>query len=132
MASDFDFSFVVNERNPSLSEADVRMEIKQELYRFAEEVMTASKEVVPVDTGALMATGVVMPPEEDATGVTVTLGYGGMAVDYAKIVHENLDPNVHWQRPGSGPKFLENPMKERQDALPDRIATVIRKSVLGL
>ena len=99
-----------------------RQAIKAELYQFAEEVMTVSKEIVPVDTGALMNSGKVMPLEEDGDIVTVTLGYGDESVGYAIYVHEDLDPGVHWTRPGSGPKFLETPLKEMQDSLPGRIA----------
>jgi len=104
-------------------------EATAELYAFAEEVMTASKEVVPVDTGALMNTGHVQAPVRDGDTMMVTLGYGDEAVGYAIYVHENLDPNVHWTRPGSGPKYLENPLKERQDSLPGRILAAYRRGL---
>ena len=96
------------------------------MYQFAEEVMTDSKAVVPVDTGALMNTGKVMQPEADDTGVSVTFGYGDESVDYAMYVHEELSAwktgnPINWTRPGSGPKYLENPLKAKQDELPGRI-----------
>jgi hypothetical protein len=108
-----------------------RQNIKAALYQFAEEVMTASKEVVPVDTGALMNSGKVMPPEEDGDTVTVTLGYGDESVGYAVYVHEDMDPGVHWSRPGSGPHFLANPLHERQDSLPGRIAEAAMSGFKG-
>jgi hypothetical protein len=35
----------------------------------------------------------------------------GFSANYAYFVHENLDPGVQWNRPGSGPKFLEAALK---------------------
>jgi hypothetical protein len=119
----------------------LRAAVKQEVYFFALEVLQASKEVCPMDTGALVNSGQVgrhtapgvMPMEmaydtEDGAGVAVDVGYGDTATDYALAVHENLEPGVNWTRPGSGPKFLENPLKERQDQLPGRCAEAIRKA----
>lgn len=98
----------------------------KEMYQFAEEVMTDSKEVVPVKTGALMNTGKVFPPVEDATSITVDLGYGDESVDYALIVHEELQSPkgnpINWTRPGSGPKYLQNPFDAKSDQLAPRIA----------
>ena len=118
-----------------------RQAVKVELYQFAEEVMTDSKAVVPVLTGALMGTGKVMPAVESGDDISVTMGYGDEAVGYALIVHEMLDERrfdsetfqmlnpIHWTRPGSGPKFLENPLKAKQDSLPGRIGTAYKDAL---
>lgn len=98
------------------------------VYQFGEELMSRSKEVVPVDTGALMNSGYVTLPETSGDTVSVTVGYGGPAAEYALAVHENMDPHVHWHRPGSGPKYLENPAKEMESQFPDRIAQAVRDS----
>lgn len=87
------------------------------LYQFGEEVMAISKERVPVDTGALMNSGYVSLPKQEGNLITVELGYGGPSVDYALAVHEDLDPKRHWHRPGSGPKYLEGPLIEKQGDL---------------
>ncbi len=151
----------------------IREEAAKELYRFGEEIMAASKDVVPVDTGNLMNSGhVEMPPSLPAggnpawgTGLTapegellVVLAYGGPAAKYALYVHEALEgpravslagswakaaarrnaesgrlertaDYIHWKRPGSGPKYLENPFKERQDELPGRMAAAMRRAL---
>ncbi len=104
----------------------VKHAAETELYHIAEEIMANSKEVVPVDTGALMSTGHVDAPVETDHGVSISMGYGGPAAPYALYVHEELDPNINWSRPGSGPKFLENPVISMQ---PD-IAPRIKKAVL--
>ena len=59
----------------------------QALYLEAEAVMTASKRMVPVDTGALRASGYVKEPEIAGSQVKVTMGYGGSASQYAIFVH---------------------------------------------
>lgn len=105
--------------------------VAQALYMFSEGVMTASKRVVPVETGALMNTGRVNPPEITGNKATVTMGYGSESVGYAMYVHENLNPGVNWTRPGSGPKYLENPLKARQNKLPGMIAQAIKDSIGG-
>jgi hypothetical protein len=117
--------------------------IGREMYLFAEEVMSASKMVVPVKTGTLMNTGHVELPVIEGRSVTVRMGYGGPAAPYALYVHEALEGavppspswswtkkvaaggTIAWTRPGSGPKYLENPLKERQDQLPDRVKSAV-------
>ena len=105
----------------------VRRAVKGVLSESAEAIMTESKRIVPVDTGTLMNSGHVQPVKEDASGeISVTLGYGGPAAKSAVEVHENLDPRINWQRPGSGPKYLERPVKEDQGKIPGRIATAVK------
>jgi hypothetical protein len=107
----------------------IRPAIARELNVIAEEVMSESLEIVPVDTGTLMSTGHVDAPQETEEGVSITLGYGGPAASYALAVHENLDPNVHWKRPGSGPKYLEIPLKAKQDSIPRRLSEAAYKAL---
>lgn len=100
-----------------------------ELAAIGEEIMTDSKQVVPVDTGNLMNTGHVAPVEEEPDGVSVTLGYGGPAASYAMLVHEDLTPNRNWSRPGSGPKYLENPTRQKEPEIPGRLAAAINSAL---
>lgn len=105
-----------------------RANAAKEMYQFAEEIMTDSKQVVPVLTGALMNTGKVFPPIEDSTSITIELGYGDESVDYAIYVHEELQSPkgnpINWTRPGSGPKYLQNPFDQKSDQLAPRLAKV--------
>jgi hypothetical protein len=104
--------------------------VAKALYQFAEEVMTDSKMIVPVETGALMNTGKVMPPVITNDSASVTLGYGDTAVDYALIVHEELQTRaggqIKWTRPGSGPKYLTNPLQAKQAQLPGRVLDAVK------
>ena len=80
------------------------------LYQSAEVIMTDSKEnYVPVKTGNLRATGFVQLPEDDGHQITVTLSYGGPAVDYAVIVHEDLTAH----HPHGQAKYLSTPLEQR-------------------
>jgi len=91
------------------------------LYQEAEREMAASKLRVPVDTGTLRDSGHVQQPERDASGVSVTMGYGGAAEDYAIIQHESLE--LH-HTVGQA-KFLESVLQESAPHLLERIANRI-------
>ena len=92
-------------------------------YQEAERIMTASKEIVPVDTGALRASGHVQLPEVSALNVSVTLGYGGPAAPYSVYVHENT---MARHKEGQQAKFLERPMLEAAEGMEARLADVLR------
>jgi hypothetical protein len=113
----------------------IREGASKALYAFAEEVMTASKAIVPVETGNLMSTGHVGKQQspgvkegfvyQEGDELIIDVGYGDDAIGYALYVHENMFPGVNWTRPGSGPKFLESPFNERVDQLPGRIKNAV-------
>lgn len=75
---------------------------------IADEVLALSQEIVPVRTGALQSSGLV-EVEVTPTSARITIGYGGPTIRYARIVHENMNPNVTWTKAGTGPKYLEIP-----------------------
>jgi hypothetical protein len=89
------------------------------LYQSAEAVMTSAKEeYVPVDTGALRDSGFVELPEIDGSNVLVTMSFGGPAVDYAVIVHEDMTArHPH----GGGPKYLQQPLEQRLDEINNKL-----------
>ena len=81
------------------------------LYRWGERVMTESKEQeVPVDTGTLRSSGMV-ELERNGSVISVALGYGGAASNYAIAVHET---NKNY-RGGRKWKYLEDPIKRNID-----------------
>ncbi len=99
------------------------------LYQEAEVVMTAAKtDFVPVETGALRASGFVEPPVANAFGGSVTLGFGGPSAPYAVIVHEDLTK----RHPVGQAKYLELPLRARiqgmQAVLRQRTGDAIRQS----
>lgn len=95
------------------------------LLAEAEAIMTRSKEeYVPVDTGVLRASGHVNPPDIHGDDVSVSLGFGGAAKDYAVIQHERLD----YKHTVGGPKYLERPLLEATRGLAERIGKVIKEA----
>jgi len=103
------------------------------LFQEAETILTLSKtDYVPVDTGALRASGFVEPPIIASSQVSVTLGFGGPAAPYAVIVHEDLTK----RHTVGQAKYLEVPLKARLQGMPAVLAfraqEAIRQSIQRL
>jgi hypothetical protein len=94
-----------------------------EMYIEAEATMAESKQEVPVDTGALRASGTVLLPAFTEQGPVVEFGYGGAAVDYAVFVHEDLTKH----HPVGNAKFLEGPVNRRAAGMGERIGQGIQR-----
>lgn len=100
--------------------------LKSALFQEAEAIMGRSKrDFVPVQTGALRASGHVTKPEETSFGYKVTLGFGGPSAPYALKVHEDLRA-FH---PHGTSKYLETPLLEAEKGMTGRIAAHISKAV---
>ena len=92
------------------------------LFQEAEQIMSVSKRLVPVDTGALRASGHVQLPVIRGKKVKVVLGYGGAAAPYAVFVHEKQarhNPPTQW-------KYLEKPLFQAVPGMAGRIAKRLR------
>jgi len=93
------------------------------IYQEAELIMGDSKEnYVPVDTGALKGSGHVQLPSIVGNEITVMMGFGGPAVDYAIHVHENL----HVRHRVGQAKYLETPALIASRDMGDRLAERLR------
>lgn len=84
----------------------------------AEAIMSASKQIVPVDTGILRSSSVVGNPDTQGNVHRIEMGYGGAASDYAVVVHELLDTH----HPVGQAKFLEVPLRAAAPYLLENIA----------
>ena len=93
------------------------------LFREGNEIMSASRELVPVDEGTLRGSGTVMAPQASVSGVEVEFGYGGAASDYAVVQHERMD----FRHASGGPKFLESPTLEAANGMGARLARTVRQ-----
>lgn len=82
------------------------------IKEWAESTRTAAMRVTPKKLGVLRNSLYVKQK-----GTATIIGAGGAAEPYAKSVHENLRSGVKWTTPGTGPKFLENPIRERMPVL---------------
>lgn len=74
------------------------------LYRGGQAIIADAVDLVPVDEGVLRDSAIVQEPVVNGDEVSVELGFGGAASDYAIEQHENLG----LQHPNGGQaKFLE-------------------------
>lgn len=101
--------------------------LAQALYEEGQLAFAESQRLVPRDTGTLAGSGTLEPPDTTGTAVTVRLGYGGAASDYALIVHE--DPNAT-HTGGRTFKYLEVPVLARVPKLEQNVAARINR-ILG-
>ena len=99
----------------------------------AERIMTKAKRRTPVAPhgGTLRSSGHVKEPVRKRNKVTVELGFGGAASAYALAVHEHPSrysppswdgKTINWNAAGTGPKYLETPVREAQKGLGRRVA----------
>ena len=94
------------------------------LYQEAEAIMTPAKRLAPHDVGTLESSGYVEPPVYAGDDVSVTLGFGGAAKDYALEQHENLD---YQHDEGRQAKYLEEPAVAAHAGMSERVAQKIRE-----
>lgn len=102
---------------------------KEALYAEAHVVLAESKRQVPFRHGALSGSGMVHQPYSVGNKAAVEISYGGAAVDYAFVQHENLKFR---HAPGRKAKYLEDPVVDARDRLGQRIrflvAHILRRS----
>ena len=98
--------------------------VKAEVKESREHLAVESARVCPVDETTLVSSQYDVPTDG---GMGAEVGYRDEE-DYFRIVHENLDPEVNWQKPGSGPKFLEVPFVENRDRYARNIKGAAKKA----
>lgn len=76
------------------------------LYQEANDIIIEAKVLTPFDEGTLAGSAFVNLPEVSGASVSVTLGYGQAAKDYAEVQHEELS---YKHKPPTQAKFLEQP-----------------------
>jgi hypothetical protein len=116
-------------------QGDTIQAAKGALYREGQRIITTSKVgFVPVDTGALRASGFVEQPEVTGQLLTVTIGFGGVAgrgnqgetndrdVGYALPVHE-----VQVYHEVGQSKYLSVPYRAALIDMDERLARDIRQ-----
>ena len=88
--------------------------LKQALTEEAQIVFRDSQRLVPVDTGTLRRSGIIIPVRERGSLIEVAMGYGGAASSYALRQHENLQ---YRHKKGQQAKYLETPLFSRANKL---------------
>ena len=107
------------------------------MFTEANYIMSKSVPLVPVDTGVLRGSAVVLPPTVAGGRVQVQFGYGGAASKYALATHENPrsgktggttpsgSQRQHYAASGQW-KFLEGPASQLFPTSPTRMAVSLR------
>jgi hypothetical protein len=95
---------------------------KEALYAEANVVLAESKRQVPFRHGVLSGSGMVHQPYSAGKKAAVEISYGGAAVDYAFIQHENLNFR---HASGRKAKYLEDPVVDAQERLGKRIRLLV-------
>lgn len=95
------------------------------LYQEGNDILRAAKVLTPIDTGVLKGSAFVNLPEVSGAEVSVTLGYGGAASDYAEVQHEELS---YYHKPPTQAKYLEQPFNEAVNGgMDQRIARKLQR-----
>ena len=90
------------------------------LYQEANDIIRAAKVLTPFDTGVLEGSAFVNNPQITGSEVTVELGYGQAAKEYAEVQHEERS---YYHKPPTQAKFLEQPFLEAvNNGMEQRIA----------
>lgn len=115
---------------------DLEKKQLQSIKVEAELIMTDSKaNYVPVDKGTLRQSGTIGDPVRKGDEITISMGYGGAAAAYATALHEHPSESspptwegkaLTFTKPGTGPKYLEQPLMKAVDGMAERLASRIK------
>ena len=100
--------------------------IGQALTEEAQIMFRNSQRRVPVDSGTLRRSGMILPVRKRGNFYEIEIGYGGAASEYAMDQHERAD---YRHAEGKTWKYLENPVRERIPNLESRLAVRIGRIV---
>lgn len=128
---------------------EIRDNARDALREEGEEIVTLAREIVPVESGDLRdsirveesGTGLSQGRDEggrftEGADVSISIVAGGEGLEHSVAVHENpseYDPptwkgkQIKWTKPGTGPKFIERPLRERSKGLASRVAGKVFK-----
>ena len=115
---------VIRNLNRVINQMNVKVE--RAVAECGEDLLRKSNEVCPMSplgsatSGDLRKSGTVSV-EKNGLKTVAKVGYGGGQVDYAIAVHE-MPESYNFTQPGTGPKYLENPLKENSKKYIDKVA----------
>jgi hypothetical protein len=98
-----------------MTESKRRCPVSPTAAQFKAMGRTMPKGLVP---GTLRASGQVAEPEYQGNNISVTLSYGGAAIDYAIVQHERLD----YHHTTGQAKYLESVINESRPFMAARLA----------
>ena len=106
-------------RNLNATVTTINKKAEKQIEKCSQDLLRKAIDKTPMDTGELRKSGAV-EVEKKGLKTTGKVSFGGGQVDYADIVHE-MPNDVNWTEPGTGNKYLENPLKENAKKYLDSI-----------
>lgn len=112
----------------------LREALKTGAYTEANNVMTLTIPMTPMDNGHLRASKFVSVPVETDESVMVYFGFGGMAQKYAEYQHEGMRADGthvvrNYTEPDTGSHFLSRGIEKARPAWEERVALHARKAL---
>lgn len=109
---------IYQEAQIEMTESKRRCPVSPTASQFKAMGRSMPKGLVP---GTLRASGLVHPPVRVGRHISVTLSYGGAAIDYAIVQHERLD----FHHTNGQAKYLESVLNESRASMAGRVAARI-------
>ena len=106
-------------RNLNITVATMNKNVEKQIEKCSQDLLRKAIDKTPMDKGELRKSGAV-EVEKKGLKTTGKVSFGDGQVDYADIVHE-MPNDVNWTEPGTGNKYLENPLKENAKKYLDSI-----------
>ena len=106
-------------RNLNITVATMNENVEKQIEKCSQDLLRKAIDKTPMDKGELRKRGAV-EVEKKGLKTTGRVSFGDSQVDYADIVHE-MPNDVNWTEPGTGNKYLENPLKENAEKYLDSI-----------
>ena len=101
---------------------EIELKAEKSIGQCAEDLLDKAIQRTPIDTGELRLSGTTTVEKKGVESIG-RVGFGGGQVDYALEVHETIK---NYKEPGTGAKYLENPLKENAQKYFDKIADDIK------
>jgi len=117
-------------KNLNVLQTRIKQSPREPIKQTMEQLKARVIEVTPLDKGNLRSTIRVYLPADNIgellAGNMMGTGSPPKYVDYALEVHE-MPANMNWTTPGTGPKYMEGPLKEISPSFYRRMYTTLRK-----
>ena len=101
---------------------EIELKAEKSIGQCAEDLLDKAIQKTPKDTNELRLSGTATVEKKGVESIG-RVGFGGGQVDYAIEVHETIK---NYKEPGTGAKYLENPLKENAQKYFDKIANDIK------
>ena len=101
---------------------EIELKAERSIGQCAEDLLDKATQKTPIDTGELRLSGTATVEKKGVESIG-RVGFGGGQVDYALAVHETIK---NYKEPGTGAKYLENPLKENAQRYFNKIANDVK------